>query len=477
MVGMTQMSLLQDLPFSLCEPGPEKVDGVGNYYLQIFAKSESLLPLSTLYFLDSHGQIPSKVKDPDYDWIKQSQIDWFTRTSQALRRTREKHDSNDHFHLSLAFMHIPLPEYGGNDLIIKGGQRREPTEGPSFNSHFYNALIKEGISAVGCGHDHVNDFCALRPDEMHEESQQYPLQHPRLGPWLCYGGGSGFGGYCSYDGKRYHRRSRVWELDTKTGGIKTWKRVEYARERVDELVLVEGGEVTPGSHQVDGRMDSRTESLMEKYSLRWKVNSNLREAIFEDSGHDPATSILYNLTYGNTSTKLAASEIVALIGNIEDPEIVFLSLSSQIIFLASEYPFLQSQLVDLIDTILSHPSLPEIPQSQLRSHLVATIGDTAASNYAQLFEKHKRTKDLVDDHINLHGFLARLLSVGGLVEVNDSLYMFSVGLEDHSESHNDPDIDVRAAAQYAIHAAVPIFAGCVTGWALLSYYSITFAGP
>ena len=260
MVGMSQMSLLQDLPFSLCQPGPEEVDGVGNYYLQIFDHAHSERPLSTLYLLDSHGQIPSKVKDPDYDWIKQSQIDWFTRTSQALKRRREKNDSNDRFHLSLAFMHIPLPEYGDSNLIKKGGQRREPTEGPSFNSHFYNALIKEGISAMSCGHDHVNDFCALRPDHMHGESQQYALKPPRLGPWLCYGGGSGFGGYCSYDGKRYHRRSRVWELDTNNGSIKTWKRVEYTDERVDELVLVKGGEVAADSHEVDGLMDARTGS-------------------------------------------------------------------------------------------------------------------------------------------------------------------------------------------------------------------------
>ena len=198
-------------------------------------------------------------------------------------------------------------------------------------------------------------------------------------------------------------------------------------------------------------------------SLRWKVNSSLREAIFEDSGDDPAMSLLYNLICGNTSTKLAATEIIASINNIEDSEIDFWDLSSQIIFLASEYPFLQPQLVELIDFILSHPSLPEVPRSQLRSHLVTAIGDMAASNYAHLFEEHKRTKDLVSDHINLHRFLARLLSLGGLVGLNDSLYMLSVGLEDHPESHNDPDIDVCAAAQYAIHASVPIFAGCATG--------------
>lgn len=33
----------------------------------------------------------------------------------------------------------------------------------------------------------------------------------------------------------------VWELDTNIGSLKTWKRVEYAMDRVDELVLVESG--------------------------------------------------------------------------------------------------------------------------------------------------------------------------------------------------------------------------------------------
>ncbi|KAF8859351.1 Metallo-dependent phosphatase [Acephala macrosclerotiorum] len=247
-----QMSLLQDLPFSLCQSGPEQVDGVGNYYLQVFAPEPSELPLSTLYFLDSHGQIPSKVQNPDYGWIKQSQIDWFTCTSQALRKARENHDNYNYLHLSLAFMHIPLPEYADSDLIVRGGRRREPTEGPSFNSHFYNALVKEGIAAVGCGHDHVNDFCGLRPQQRHKESQQGGNETPQLGPWLCYGGGSGFGGYCSYDGKRFHRRTRIWELDTNTGGIKTWKRVEYSRERIDELVLVGSGVVVAPPYDIDG---------------------------------------------------------------------------------------------------------------------------------------------------------------------------------------------------------------------------------
>jgi hypothetical protein len=212
-------------------------DGIGNFHLQILAPAPSQLPLSTLYFLDSHGQLPSKIRTPDYDPIKQSQIDWFTDTSQARRSARGKGDNDSRFHLSLAFLHIPLPEFGDRRLRIRNGHRREPSETPSVSSHFYDALVKGGISALGCGRDHVNDFCALLPQQRQQDSEK----SPQPGPWLCYGGGSGFGGYCSYGGTRFHRRARVWELDTSTGSLKTWKRIEYAMDRVDELVLVESG--------------------------------------------------------------------------------------------------------------------------------------------------------------------------------------------------------------------------------------------
>ncbi|CAM6003981.1 unnamed protein product [Sphagnum balticum] len=168
-------------------------------------------------------------------------------TSQAQRRARKKDDNDNRFHPSLAFLHIPLPEFGDRHLSIRNGHRREPTEGPSFNSHFYDALVKEGISALGCGHDHVNDFCALLP----QQTQQDGDKTPQPGPWLCYGGSSGFGGYCSYGRKRFHRRMRVWELDTSTESLKTWKRVEYAMDRVDELVLVESGAVVDPPREED----------------------------------------------------------------------------------------------------------------------------------------------------------------------------------------------------------------------------------
>ncbi|CZS92384.1 related to DCR2 Dosage-dependent positive regulator of the G1/S phase transition by controlling the timing of START [Rhynchosporium agropyri] len=245
-----QMSILENLPFSLCESGPEQVDGIGNFYLQVLAPVPSQIPVSTFYFLDSHGQIPSRTHNPDYEPIKQSQIDWFTNTSHAQQSARQINNNGQRFYISLAFLHIPLPEFKDRHLRIYNGHRWEPTECPSSNSHFYDALVRGGISALGCGHDHVNDFCALLPQQTQQDSDKAPYP----GPWLCYSGGSGFGGYCSYGRKRFHRRMRVWEVNASNGSLKTWKRVEYSIDRVDEISLVESGAVvdSPGE-QNEGR--------------------------------------------------------------------------------------------------------------------------------------------------------------------------------------------------------------------------------
>lgn len=72
--GEAQMTILQDLPGSLCEAGPENVDGIGNYHLQIMSSKTPQEPVATLYFLDSHGEVKPTVRTPDYDAIKPSQV-------------------------------------------------------------------------------------------------------------------------------------------------------------------------------------------------------------------------------------------------------------------------------------------------------------------------------------------------------------------------------------------------------------------
>ncbi|TLS20810.1 uncharacterized protein PpBr36_10990 [Pyricularia pennisetigena] len=238
-----QMRILESLPYSLCEPGPDLVTGIGNFYLEVLAPAPSHLPLSTLYCLDSHGGISSTTRYPDYTPIDQSQIAWFTDIALTRRIACKNGDvNNNSFHLSIAFLHIPLPEFGDPSLIIRNGHRGEPSESPSRNTYTYDALAAGGVQALGCGHDHVNDFCGLLP--------LAGTNAHRL--WLCYAGGAGFGGYCSYGRTRFHRRMRVWELSTNTGSLTTWKRVEYCKDRVDELLLVESGAVVDNFGEDDG---------------------------------------------------------------------------------------------------------------------------------------------------------------------------------------------------------------------------------
>ena len=261
-----QMGLLQTLPLSLSQPGPQNVDGVGNYYIEVLAPSPSQHSALTLYMLDTHSLTPDEKQYKGYDWLKPSQVSWFRSTFQSLKKEHAKYS---HIHLDMAFIHIPLPEFAEQGVRVAGGKWREGVTAPKFNSHFYDELAEAGVVSVGCGHDHVNDYCALRPlpsshterrsltgahgNALREEahSAPHPIHEKRnhLGPWMCYAGGSGFGGYGGYGG--YHRRMRVWEVDTNSGRVTTWKRLECCgeetRKRVDELVIVEGGVVVQPS--------------------------------------------------------------------------------------------------------------------------------------------------------------------------------------------------------------------------------------
>ena len=228
------MALSQFLPFSLAEPGPATVDGVGNYVVEVLARGTSTHSALTLYLLDTHGYSPDERQYRGYDWVKKSQIDWFKERASSLKQQRN-HKDYTHVHLDMAFIHIPLPEYRNSADIVTGELRENPTA-PGFNSGFKQALVDEGVLAVSCGHDHVNDYCAL--------SRTDGASTPEL--WMCYAGGAGFGGYAGYGG--YHRRVRVFEFDMNEARITTWKRVEWGEreKRIDEQVIVANGRVVAG---------------------------------------------------------------------------------------------------------------------------------------------------------------------------------------------------------------------------------------
>ncbi|KAL6705900.1 hypothetical protein ACN47E_006360 [Coniothyrium glycines] len=225
-----QMDLYESLPYSVSEAGPNTIEGVGNYFVEVQSHSTKHSAL-TLYFLDTHSYSPDEAHYRGYDWIKLNQIDWFKAASEGLK---EAHKHYSHHHLNMAFIHIPLPEYGNPDNE-RVGNWTEPITAPAFNTHFKEALVEYDVKAVSCGHDHVNDYCSLAKAEGSDE--------PQL--WMCYAGGSGFGGYGGYN--HYHRRLRVFEIDTNQARISTWKRLEYGdiASRLDEQIIVDAGRAVP----------------------------------------------------------------------------------------------------------------------------------------------------------------------------------------------------------------------------------------
>lgn len=224
-----QMQLIESLPYSLSEAGPDDIDGVGNYYIEVLARGKSKHSALTLYLLDTHAYSPDERKFKGYAWLKKNQIEWFKRTAGGLKKAHKEYTL---VHMDLAFIHIPLSEYRETtNTIVPPGAWKEGVTAPNFNSGFRDALVEEGVLMVSCGHDHANDYCALSAEK----------ERPAL--WMCYAGASGFGGYGGYGG--YHRRVRLFDIDMNEARITTYKRLEYGdtEHRIDEQIIVEGGKV------------------------------------------------------------------------------------------------------------------------------------------------------------------------------------------------------------------------------------------
>ncbi|ANB11168.1 Dcr2p [Sugiyamaella lignohabitans] len=223
------MSIIATLPFSLSEAGPEDVDGIGNYVLQALSPKNDH-PAISFYFLDSHSHVALPKGGSTYDHIKSNQLKFIENTSTKIKELQKDYT---HIPLSMAFFHIPIPEYRKTNVNPVVGSHREPVMGPTNDEGTRDVLAKVGVSVVSVGHDHVNDYCMFdKPDREGE-----------TGIWLCYGGAVGEGGYAGYGG--YVRRLRLFEIDTQSASIKSWKLTREQPElKLDEQTLVSNGHVS-----------------------------------------------------------------------------------------------------------------------------------------------------------------------------------------------------------------------------------------
>lgn len=208
------MDLSSQIPYSKAIIGPETVDGVGNYMLTVESKKNNR-PGLALYFLDTHKHSPNPKAYPGYDWIKDSQKRYLAEEFEVLKSKVLKY--TDKF-LSMAFFHIPLPEYRNTGQTMVGAYR-EGVTAPLKNSGIRDLLSNMDVKVVSVGHDHCNEYCLRDTPEGQE-----PDAHDSKNLWLCYGGGAGEGGYGGYD--NFIRKLRIFEINEQDGRISSWKRAE-----------------------------------------------------------------------------------------------------------------------------------------------------------------------------------------------------------------------------------------------------------
>ncbi|TFY74616.1 hypothetical protein EWM64_g9396, partial [Hericium alpestre] len=259
-----QVKMMQALPYSLVEAGPEDIHGVGNYVLKVFSADASKTQLLTLYFLDSGSYSKGFIDwfgffmPTEYDWIRQNQIDWFLQESASVpvmqrpftpdtgkdfgdvwRRQASgqltpeqgkiaKPNALMFFHMPLILWHADLDpatgrllDVGEHDLERSGAAK---TNGGLFekgllkateSDHTASGSIPE-VKVVGNGHCHVTENCRRVK-----------------GVWLCFGGGGSYQGYSKVG---FDRRFRVYDISDYGETIRTYKRLDTG-DIIDEMTL------------------------------------------------------------------------------------------------------------------------------------------------------------------------------------------------------------------------------------------------
>lgn len=157
-------------PHCIAQAGPEDVDGVGNYVINI--KNSIGQITQSLFMLDSHSYLSN---DPlgilwNYDCIHENQIEWYENTVKQLAN-----ENGSIVPKSIAFFHIPIGEYktaweeytnnGYADTENVKYHYGKVTEKNSMiciselNNGFFDKALKLGSTqAMFCGHDHLNNF-------------------------------------------------------------------------------------------------------------------------------------------------------------------------------------------------------------------------------------------------------------------------------------------------------------------------------
>lgn len=195
--------------------------GVSNYFLPVYSASgDPNVPEVILWFFDSRGG------DEPHDWVDDSVVDWFKKTSANFTQQYNKTIP------SLAFFHIPIsaaydfqkdpgvdpsrePGIDGEKVWWQGrGYDGKTGHDVSFMSVLSNT---DGLLAAFSGHDHDNDWCF--------KWKRVTTNPAGAGDGVnvCYGRHTGYGGYgnLARGGRQISLRQ-----ETVTKEVVTWIRLE-----------------------------------------------------------------------------------------------------------------------------------------------------------------------------------------------------------------------------------------------------------
>lgn len=215
--GMDEEAMLEvymSYKHNVNKEGAEGITGTGNANL-VINDSENKEPAFNIWLFDSGRYAPNQIKNQDFegypgwDWLRYDQVKWYHETSMKLEESAGKKVP------SLAFMHIPLPEFEymwfaspferaekNHEIAVEKhqvvGERNEMVSTGPFNSGMFAAMLeREDVKGVFSGHDHINTFVG----------DYYGIK-------LGYAGSVGFGTY-GLEGEEEHRLrgARVFNLD------------------------------------------------------------------------------------------------------------------------------------------------------------------------------------------------------------------------------------------------------------------------
>jgi pre-mRNA-splicing factor SYF1 len=198
---------------SVTKVGPENVRGVTNYWVNIH-KHGSQDIAARLWFFDSMNY-----------GCADSEASWGCIGYDGVKWLKEESSNIPNVPMSLAFVHIPLPDLRlayGDPFVV--GTRQEDSACPTVSTGFLKQAADSNIGAIFSGHDHQNDFLGNVhfPSFGNGSNVQSGFGSPTEATILMgYGRKSGFGSYGPGKLTNGARVLELWDVSNTNAVVQT----------------------------------------------------------------------------------------------------------------------------------------------------------------------------------------------------------------------------------------------------------------